>query len=518
MKVVSPEEMRAIDARAIQEIGIPSIVLMEHAGLQTVLAMERYFGCMAGRRVLVVCGKGNNGGDGMVTARHLSQRGAEVRVVLLGHKTAVSQDCRVNMEIVLMLGIDFCEVERRADIPNLVERLEWAEIVVDAIFGTGLRATPRQFYLEVIREINRARKRVVAVDMPTGLGVGDGREDSAVRAELTVTFALPKLCHVCGPGVELVGKLEVVDIGIPAAAIREEELKVNLVERELVARMFRPRAREAHKGAFGHVLVIAGSSGKTGAAVLAATAALRVGAGLVTLAVPESVHHIVETKTTEVMSVALPETEEHTVSYQAERRLCELIRRMDVVAIGPGLTTHPETVRLVNEMISSLELPIVADADALNAISLSTLRYAKRPLIITPHPGEMARLLEISSQEVQHNRLEAVQRTAQVCNTIVVLKGHCTLVADPQGNVYVNPTGNPGMATAGTGDVLTGMIAGLLAQGLTPVDAAVGGVYVHGLAGDLAVKSKGEMGLIASDVLEMIPQALLEVARGDRRR
>jgi hydroxyethylthiazole kinase-like uncharacterized protein yjeF len=259
------------------------------------------------------------------------------------------------------------------------------------------------------------------------------------------------------------------------------------------------------------VLVIAGSMGKTGAEVLGATAALKVGAGLATLAVPEGVHHIIEMKTTEVMSIPLPETKEHTISQAAEKHILRLVENMDVVAIGPGLSTHPETCQLINDIVSHLQVPIVADADAINALPLSSLKYTRAPLIITPHPGEMAKLLGLSSAEIQANRLEAAQKTAQTCDTHVVLKGDRTLIADPNGDVYINPTGNPGMATAGVGDILTGMIAGFIAQGFSPLSACNAGVYIHGLAGDLAVLDKGELGTLAGDILELIPTALKQI-------
>jgi NAD(P)H-hydrate epimerase len=308
-----------------------------------------------------------------------------------------------------------------------------------------------------------------------------------------------------------VGQLEVVDIGIPKTVIEESPIKLNLLTKEDIALLFHRRELDTHKGDYGHVLVIAGSIGKTGAAVLTATAALRVGCGLVTLAVPQGVHHIIEVKTTEVMSVPLPETEQHTISRAAEGPIFRLAERMNVVAMGPGLTTHPETSQLINNVVTGVEVPLVADADAINALPLASLKYTRAPLIITPHPGELARLLDVPTSEIQASRLEAVQKTAEACHTYVVLKGNRTLIADPKGEVYINPTGNPGMATAGTGDVLTGMIAGLLAQGLNPLQASTAGVYIHGLAGDLAAMDKGERGLLASDVLECIPKALQQV-------
>jgi NAD(P)H-hydrate epimerase len=512
MKVATTQQMQAIDRRTIEEIGIPGLVLMENAGLQTVLAMERFFGSLRGKKICLVCGKGNNGGDGLVIARHLHNRGGEVSIVLLGRKTDIKRDAKVNLEIALMMNLALVELVSEDELCLLDERMASSQIIVDAIFGTGLRDAPRSFYQQVIGRINASSKPVVAVDIPTGLSASTGEIlGCSIQAALTVTFGLPKVGLVYGINRQYAGQLEVADISIPKTVIEDAQIKLNLLEKEYVASLFKKRKLDTHKGDYGHVLVIAGSMGKTGAAVLAATAALRAGAGLVTLAVPQGVHHIIEVKTTEVMSVPLPETDRHTISQAAEESILRLAEQVDAVAIGPGLTTHPETSQLINEIVTSLEIPVVADADAINAMPLSSLKYTRSPLIITPHPGEMGRLLDVPTSEIQANRLEAVQKTAEACNTYVVLKGDRTLIADPEGNIYINPTGNPGMATAGSGDILTGMIAGFVAQGLGPLPASNAGVYIHGLAGDLAAGEKGEMGLLAGDVLEQIPTALRQV-------
>jgi NAD(P)H-hydrate epimerase len=512
MKVVTAQQMHEIDKRTISEIGIPGAVLMENAGLQTVLAMERFFGPVGGKKVCIVCGKGNNGGDGLVVARHLHNRGSQVNIVLLGNKGELKGDAKLNLEIVLMMNLELVETATIDEISKLQEKLAASQIIVDAIFGTGLRTTPRPFYQQVIDEINATAKPVVALDIPTGLNASDGKVlGNCIRAALTVTFGLPKICTVYGVNRQYTGQLEIADIGIPRSVIEQTPIKLNLLEREYIASLFKNRELDTHKGDYGHILVIAGSMGKTGAAVLAATAALRVGAGLVTLAVPQGVHQTIEVKTTEVMSVPLPETDQHTISQAAEEPILRLVEHADVMAIGPGLTTHPETSQLINDIITHLEIPGVADADAINAIPLSSLKYTRSPLIITPHPGEMAKLLKIPTPEVQANRLEAVQKTAEACDTYVVLKGDRTLISDPKGNVYINSTGNPGMATAGSGDVLTGMIAGLVGQGFNPVQASNAGVYIHGLAGDLAAQEMGEMALMAQDVLQQIPKALKQV-------
>jgi hydroxyethylthiazole kinase-like uncharacterized protein yjeF len=512
MKVATAQHMQLIDKRTIHEIGIPGVVLMENAGIQTVLAMEHFFGDLGDKRVCIVCGKGNNGGDGLVIARHLFNRGILVHVVLLAKRTDLNGDAKINLEVALMMNIKITEVTVDKEIPLLTEKIAASQIIVDAIFGTGLRAAPRSFYQQAIKQINSSGKPVVAVDIPTGMNANTGEiMECCIKAVLTVTFGLPKIGLVYGVNREYAGQLKVVDISIPKSVIDESQIKFNLLDDKYITSLFKKRKIDTHKGDYGHVLVIAGSIGKTGAAVLAATAALRVGAGLVTLAVPQGVHSIIEIKTTEVMSVPLPETEKHTISQAAEGPIMRLAEQMDVVAIGPGLTTHPETSQLINDIVTHLDIPLVADADAINAMPLSSLKYTRSPLIITPHPGEMARLLNVPVSEIQANRLEAVQKTAEACNTYVALKGDRTLIADPEGNIYINATGNPGMATAGTGDILTGMIAGFVAQGLNPLQASNAGVYIHGLAGDLAAKDKGEMGLIARDILQFIPDALQQI-------
>ncbi len=510
MKVVTGWQMRQLDHYAIQEVGIPETILMENAGIQVVLALERRFGPLTGKRICVVCGKGNNGGDGIVIARHLHNRRVDVSVILLADKKDVK--ARTNLEIALMMEIEVNEVTTESDFPLLKDKLNQSQIIVDAMFGTGLQNHPRSFYLDVIQAVNAAPGRVVAVDIPTGLNSETGEVmGSCINADFTVTFGLPKLGLIMGPSREHAGQVEVVDIGIPRSILEDDALKVNLLTQADIASHFRKRKPNTHKGSYGHLLLIAGSPGKTGAAVLAAKAALRVGAGLVTLAVPHSVHHIIEAKTTEAMSLPMPETPAHTISPLAERELIELSRIMDVVAIGPGLGRAPETKKLVNELLSSLELPTVIDADAIRALSLSSLPFTRARLLFTPHPGEMAGLLGVSIKDIQGDRLEAACRTAEVAKTYVVLKGDRTVIADPRGNAYINPTGNPGMATAGTGDVLCGMIAGFIAQGMRRLHAATSAVYIHGLAGDITAELKGQHGMLSSDLLENIPLAMKQV-------
>ncbi len=516
MKLVTSKEMAKIDRQATSEIGIPAIVLMENAGLRAASAIERHVGPLTGKTVCIVCGKGNNGGDGFVLARHLTNRNIDVRVVLLANKRDIKGMSKINLEVVLCMDIPLTEITTENEYTKLKNIVNSSDFIVDAIFGIGLRAAPRSFYQGAITLLNNSRKTIISMDIPTGLcpNTGNILGNNCIHADLTVTFALPKVGLVCSQHRQYVGQLEVVDISIPNVLTDNPEIKINLLERKDLKSQFKPRIAPTHKGNFGHVLVIAGSPGKTGAGIMAAQAALRSGAGLVSLGVPKSLHSIAEMKTTEVMTIGLPETDKHTVSRETTKQILPVASQMKAVAIGPGLNTHPETANVVEDLISNLNCPIVLDADGINNVPLASLQYSKAPLIITPHPGEMARLLALPTKEVLSNRLETVQKTAIACQTYVVLKGDRTLISDPEGNVFVNPTGNPGMASAGSGDVLTGIITGFLAQGFSPITACQAGVFIHGLAGDLAVEEKGEWGLIATDIIEYIPAAILNIMGG----
>ncbi len=414
MKLVTARQMVEIDRRAIEEIGIPSIVLMENAGLQAVQAMERHFGPLAGKRVCIVCGKGNNGGDGLVVARHLTNRGAKTRIFLLAEKKEIRADAKVNLEIVLSMDLALQELTDSEQLGKLERALRHSDLVVDAIFGTGLHKAPRNFYRAIIRLLNTSQRPLISLDVPTGLSASSGKilGEDCIHAQLTVSFALPKLGLLCSPHRHYVGQLEVVDIGIPRSLTEDPQLKVELLEAKHLKGYFKPRPYAMHKGDFGRVLVLAGSPGKTGAGVMSAQAALRSGAGLVTLGVPRSLHRIVEMKTTAVMTLGLSETKGQALSPLAARQILSLAKQMEAAVIGPGLSTNPKTALLVKELIANLPCPIVLDADGINNSHLASLRYSKAPLIITPHPGEMSHLLEIPSKEVQENRLEAAQKTA----------------------------------------------------------------------------------------------------------
>ncbi|MBI1735827.1 MAG: NAD(P)H-hydrate dehydratase [Candidatus Rokubacteria bacterium] len=506
--------MRALDRRAITALGIPGATLMEHAGRGAAEAIVAAFPSLARSRrpVAIVCGKGGNGGDGFVVARHLKRRGIPVQVLLTSPERDVSGDA----------GGKLAEMKRAGIRPRLVdderaagERLARAALVVDALLGTGARGAPAALVAAMIERINASGRPVVALDVPSGLPAdGEPPAGPVVRAELTTTFAGLKRGLVIGAGVELAGRVVVVPIGVPEAEVRRDATTF-LIERADAAAAFPRRARESHKGDRGRLLVVAGSLGKTGAAALAARAAMRTGAGLVTVATPASQQPIVATLVLEAMTEPLPETAARTIGEKAFERVRALAEARDAVAIGPGLGLDPETVEVAARLARTLPMPAVLDADALTALvdRLDALHEAPAARCLTPHPGEMARLLGVSAAEVQRDRIETARAFATRHRVHLALKGAATVVASPDGTVALNPTGNPGMASGGTGDVLTGIAGALLARGLDAGAALRTAVYLHGMAGDLAAARVGEEALIASDLIEALPEAFTALVR-----
>ncbi|HSB73941.1 MAG TPA: NAD(P)H-hydrate dehydratase [Candidatus Methylomirabilis sp.] len=517
LKVVTAQEMQELDRRATAEYGIPSLLLMEHAGAETAREIREAIPAASGGRVVVLCGRGNNGGDGFVVARHLLARGAQVETFLLARREEVKGDARVNLEILEKLRAAPTQITEASGLGALVDRVAASDLVVDALLGTGTRGPVEGLFAEAIQAVNRAGRPVAAVDIPSGL-IADSPEAAgpAVRAALTVTFALPKPCLLLHPAAGYAGSVRVADIGIPRALLQDPTLRLGLLEAADVVAAFPPRDPASHKGTFGHVLVVAGSVGKTGAAALCALAAQRGGAGLVTLGVPESLNDILEVKLTEVMTEPLPETEARTLAGDSLKPLLALAEGKSAVAIGPGLTTHPSTRQLVCDLLTTLRLPMVLDADGINALEgrAEILARATGPVILTPHPGELSRLLRLTRTELLARRISVAQETAAAHHVTLVLKMARSLIAGPGGEIAIVPTGNPGMATGGTGDVLTGLIAGLLAQGMAPGLAAQAGAYVHGLAGDLAATRLGQEAMLAGDLLDCLPQAIRQVKTG----
>ena len=517
MKIATAEQMKRIDRRAIREFGLPGTVLMENAAAAALSEMERFFDGLAGTRVGVICGKGNNGGDGLALARRLMIRGVPVRVALLSPFAAVAGEAKVNLSVLRKMD---AEIIANASSRQLADLIAWSDILVDAMLGVGLSSPLKGIYALATAKMNSSGKPVVALDIPTGIDADSGKVlGSAVSADLTVTMALLKRGLVLSPGSEHAGIVRVADIGIPAQAVEQESITHELLDRGYAWGLLGPRKRESHKGDFGHLLVLAGSLGKAGAAIMTARAALRTGAGLVSVAAPNSLVPIIQQSLSEAMCIPAAESIDGTLGIGAETELLQAAARMTACALGPGLSTHAETALTVRNLIPRLAVPLVIDADGLNALagSLDVLKQAQCPVIVTPHPGEMARLLGVSASQVQQDRIGNASAFAEKYTVTVVLKGAGTVIASPDGSVFINSTGNPGMATGGTGDALTGMIGSLLAQGYTAEQAACLGVFLHGAAGDLAAGEKGEQGMIAGDLIEKIPAAFLQVLSNNRK-
>ncbi len=507
MKLVTAEEMRRIDAAAMEKYGLPGLVLMENAGRHVAAAVREMLEEDPCARVVIICGKGNNGGDGFVAARHLVNQGANVQVVLLAAGGELTGDAATNYRIAHTMGVPLCE---NADETAARVQACRADIIVDAILGTGVSGEVRGVARAAIEAINDSAARVVAVDIPSGLHADTGAIlGAAVRAEVTVTLGLPKLGLVQHPGRELCGELRVADITLPRHLLTSPSLKANLLTEDLAAPMLPARSPAMHKGDAGRVLVVAGSAGMAGAAALCSQAAARAGAGLVTLACPEGLNDILQAKGTEVMTLPVAQTPERSFALAARQAVLAQAMRSEAVALGPGLSQHPETAQFVRETVAALPVALVLDADGLNCLGgeLALLAERSAPTVITPHPGELARLTGSAVAAVQEDRVDAARRAARAGRCVVVLKGAGTVVAEPEGEVWINTTGNSGMASGGMGDVLTGVIAAFLAGGAPAPEAAAVGVFYHGLAADLAA-SGGERGLLASDLIAALPQAL----------
>ena len=510
MKVVRAAEMRMIDTRTIEEYGIPGLVLMERAGLSVFGRIKEFF---RPQKTIVLAGGGNNGGDGLVVARLLKNAGWNAKVHFLAAARKASPDCKAQLAAAKKFGVPviFAPPE---------ERDFHAALVVDAIFGTGLSKEVAGEYAKTIGDINRFGEDIIAVDIPSGISADTGRVmGTAVRADFTVTFGLPKLGHVLYPGAEHAGRLFIEDIGFPRGLLDDQAIPCELIERGPMALIVPERPLNSFKNTFGHVLALAGSRGKTGAALLCARAALRAGAGLVTLGIPEEVADVFQSRVLDEMTLPLP-SKDGSVSIAAREHIFSFIHeRGDVLAMGPGLGVTPDTRKLVPEIIKACPVPMVLDADALNALegvsNFGVLADAKAPVVITPHPGEMGRLIGKKTREIEEDRIGAAAFLSERTGAYVILKGARTVIAEPGGKIFINPTGTPGMAKAGVGDVLTGMLAGFLAQGVTPLDAAMLSVFTHGLAGEIAACKRGLHSMLASDIHDTIKDAL-ETIENDR--
>jgi hydroxyethylthiazole kinase-like uncharacterized protein yjeF len=513
LKLAAAAQIREMDRRTIEEYGVPSIVLMENAALRVVDVIAERFGPLKGKRIAVVCGKGNNGGDGLAIARHLATRfEAAVAVHLAADPSEYEGDAETNYKMAQAFGLDM------RLFPDLYRGVD---LLVDALLGTGIHGGVEGDLAETINAMNDEGCPIVSVDVPSGLNADTGEVAGAcVKATLTVTFALPKLGLLLYPGAAQVGELIVADIGMPREVMAADDVQVSATEASDVGHWLpaRVNGRDSNKGKFGHVTVFAGSAGFAGAPTLSAEAAARTGAGLVTLAVPESLQNALMARVSPVvMTKGLAETSGGTFSASAVEAALTLVGKGTVAAIGPGLggAENDETRAFVRAFVSRCPVPLVIDADALNCLAkesnhgASVVKSRPAPTILTPHPGEMGRLLGTDTKTVQSDRRAAVEQAAQNYGCVVLLKGARTLIAAPDGRLAVNTTSNPGMATGGAGDVLTGLLAALLGSEIAAWEAAAGGAYLHGLAGDLAASAQGgPAGLIATDLIDFLPAAI----------
>jgi ADP-dependent NAD(P)H-hydrate dehydratase / NAD(P)H-hydrate epimerase len=514
MYLVFAEEMRRIDQTTIESFGIPGQVLMENAGRGATRWFLEQFPAALNKRIGILAGRGNNGGDGFVMARYLFQKGAAVTVYLLAEKERVAGDALINLNLAEKMGVPIIEIDGedawQAHQPSLAHQQIW----IDAVLGTGLTSAVKGFFQTVIEFINQSKQPVFAVDIPSGLDADTGRPHGVcVKAAATATFGLAKPGQILFPGAEYTGRLKIIDIGVPPSIVELLSPKKWLLTPALLAGDARPRRLDAHKGDGGHLLIVAGAVGATGAAALATMAGLRSGAGLATLACPAGINTVLEPMVTEAMTLPVGEPDSMMFDDNAVNTVLDNLTGKACVAVGPGVGTSESTTDLVKSIVAESTVPIVVDADGLNclAMNMDGLKSAGAPIVITPHPGEMARLSGLTTAQVQADRIACARLMAEKYDVHVVLKGAGTVIAHPDGSVFINRTGNPGMAVGGMGDVLTGLIAGLISQGYA-VDVAVRvGVFLHGAAADDAAAKKGCQGYLASEVLAAVPRTLTTI-------
>ncbi|MBU1194323.1 MAG: NAD(P)H-hydrate dehydratase [Proteobacteria bacterium] len=522
MYLVTASQMQHMDKQTIESFGIPGIVLMENAGRGAVNFLIKKYPDLKNKKTAVIAGRGNNGGDGFVMARYLLEKNVDVTVFLLSRISNVTGDAKANLELFQKLCKQYGR-NRIMEIPDVdafEEHKPWIlshPLFIDAILGTGLNSDVQGFFKDAIDLLNSCACPVFSVDIPSGLNSDTGQPmGTAIKAAATATFAFAKVGHVLYPGNIHTGELEIIDIGIPRLISDTENLSLSVLEKKDIAAKFSPREFNTHKGSFGHLLVIAGSEGKTGAAALCSNAAMRCGTGKVTLGIAKSLNPILETMVIEPMTYPLPEknrVSEKDKGYLSDSCLDEilaLLKDKQAMAIGPGLGTHKSTQSLVKQLIEKSPVPMVIDADAINCIvdDPGILNKKQAPAILTPHPGEMARLCNKTTGQIQANRITIASGFAAEHDVTLVLKGAQTIIALPDGRSFICPTGNPGLASGGTGDVLTGIISGFCAQGFSMEDAGCAGVYIHGMSADILSDKMGRVGFIASDLIQQIPESI----------
>ena len=503
MKVSSVAQMRQMDRRAIDEDGIPELLLMENAGLAAVQVVARHY-AVTGQRWLILCGVGNNGGDGLVMARQLHSRGALVDVVLLGDPVKFGGAAAANLAMVEQLQLS---VLRATNVEPLRELLAVCDGVVDGLLGTGITRPVVGLYAEVITAVNASGKPVVSVDIPSGVNGDTGQVmGTAIQAQQTITFGLPKAGNLLYPGYNLGGQLWVTHIGFGPRLYTADALHMATNDPIILP----PRAVDGHKGTFGDTLVIAGAGSYYGAPYFSALACMKAGGGYVRLATPASVAPVIAARAAELVYLPQEETPEHSLAARNIEHLVEMAGMLDFVVMGPGTSLDEETQGLLRELVVRIEQPLLLDGDGLTAVSRvpQLLRQRRAPTVLTPHMGEFARLTGLTVAAIQADRVAVLRSACADLNAVIVLKGAHSLIGYPDGRVYINLSGNSGMATAGSGDVLAGTIAAMAGLGLGFEDAVRMGVFVHGLAGDLAAASTGEDGMTAQDILEALPDAV----------
>ena len=509
MYLVTAAQMRELDRLTIEKYGTPGHVLMERAGIGATQVLLDFFQ-QRPKRAVVVAGKGNNGGDGFVIARLLKKQGIACGVILAAKKRDVRGDAKQNLQAFLRLRGQVEEVISIEQLPAAEKRLERCEVIVDALLGTGLNTAVTGIHAALIAGMNAGGVPIVSVDIPSGLNADSGQPGGrVVEAAVTVTFGYPKLGQVLYPGTAHVGQLACVDIGIAPQALTEVAPQTHLLTRHEVGRQIRMRHPESHKGDFGHLLVLAGARGKSGAALLSASAALRTGTGLVTLAGPQGLVPVFSSVLLEAMTAPQPERADGSLKLD-ERVLSQALNGKSAVAFGPGIGVSVETKRMARWLLKKSQVPLLIDADGLNCVAsqVAMLKTATVPVVLTPHPGEMSRLAAMPTTDIQANRLDVARSFATRYGCYLVLKGARSIIAAPDGRTWLNPTGNPGMASGGMGDVLSGIIGGLLAQGYAPDEACCLGVFLHGAAADIFAQQHGEAGMLARDVIDTLPDTL----------
>ena len=519
MEILTGDQMRRIDQYTIEKLGIPGLQLMEAAGRGVADALLEDYPSAGAVGVLILCGKGNNGGDGLVVAQHLGRCGVVPLVLLLARAEELSGDAATNLERAREAGLDVREVPDEAAWSTVASTLSGPRVIVDALLGTGVRGGARGLVATAIEAMNASGASICSVDLPSGIDA-DSSEVSgiAVRANRTYTLCRPKLGLMLGAAATHAGEVRVIPIGIPDEAVQAEVPKLEWLDAFAAGPLLPEREQDSHKGTYGHLLALAGSRDKSGAAVLVARGALRCGVGLMTVATPSSAQERIAVQQAELMTEALPETDSGSLAASCADAVLALLSQRDAMVLGPGLGTEAETVQAIRSIVGASTTPLVIDADGLNAFEPGTLQPSQDVrCVITPHPGEAARLLGCATAAVQADRLGAAHSLATATGAVVILKGHRSLVVSPDGRVSINSSGNPGMATGGTGDVLAGAVGAFLARGLEPWDAARLATFVHGVAGDEAAKRLGVESLIASDLVNELPTALAWLADPEKK-